>query len=80
MSSELMYPFLLSENPEMVNFKQYQEHHYCNTDNCNKNVMLGDGVQPIGEGPADGDQSDGAYLTIATKGLSLLISFVLAFL
>ena len=78
MSSELMYPFLLSENPEMVNFKQYQEHHYCNTDNCNKNVMLGDGVQPNGEGPSDDDQSDGAYL--ATTGLSLLISFVLAFL
>ena len=42
--------------------------------------MLGDGVQSNGEEPSDGDQSDGANLTIATKGLSLFISIVLAFL
>ena len=26
----------------MAKVKQYQEHHYCDTDNCNKEVMLGD--------------------------------------
>ena len=46
----------------MLNHKQYQEHHYCNTDNCNKNVVLGDGVQPDGEGSVDDDQSGGAIL------------------
>ena len=57
----------------MVNFKQYQEHHYCNTDNCNKKVMLGDGVQPNGEGSSDGDQSDGAYVNEITRGLTFLL-------
>ena len=61
----------------MVNFKQYQEHHYCNTDNCNKKVMLGDGVQPNGEGSSDDDQPDddesgGVLFNLATIGLTIL--------
>ena len=28
----------------MTKVKQYQEHHYCDSDNCNKEVMLGDGA------------------------------------
>ena len=60
----------------MVNFKQYQEHHYCNTDNCNKKVMLGDGVQPNGDESSDGDQPDesgGVLFNMATIGLTVLM-------
>lgn len=69
---------MYSENPEMVNFKQYQEHHYCNTDNCNKNVMLGDGLQPNGEGSSDGDKSEddesnGANFNMVARGLTFLL-------
>lgn len=72
----------ISENLEMVNFKQYQEHHYCNTNNCNKKVMLGDGVQPNGDGSADGDQpdddeSDGVLFNMATVGLTILLALLL---
>ena len=28
----------------MTKVRQYQEHHYCDSDNCNKEVMLGDGA------------------------------------
>ena len=66
----------------MVNFKQYQEHHYCNTDNCNKKVMLGDGVQPNGDGSSDGDQPDddgsgGVIFNMATVGLTILLPLLL---
>jgi len=58
------------QEPQMVDFKQYQEHHYCNTDNCNKQVMLGDGVQPNGD---DDDQSDGVILNMTTRGLTFFM-------
>ena len=66
----------------MVNFKQYQEHHYCNTDNCNKKVMLGDGVQPNGDGSSDSDQpdddeSDGVIINMATVGFTILLALLL---
>ena len=28
----------------MINVSKYEETHYCDTENCNKEVMLGDGV------------------------------------
>ena len=59
----------------MLDHKQYQEHHYCNTDNCNKEVFLGDGNQPNGDGSHDGN-SDGAISNLATRGLTLLVFFV----
>ena len=66
----------ISENPEMLNHKQYQEHHYCNTDNCNKNVFLGDGVQPDGEGSVDDDQSGGAILNATTIVSTFILLFI----
>ena len=67
--------WLISEIPEMLDHKQYQEHHYCNTDNCNKEVFLGDGNQPNGDGSQDGN-SDGASSKFATRGLTLIVFFV----
>ena len=66
----------------MVNFKQYQEHHYCDTDNCNKKVMLGDGVQPNGDGSSDGsqpddDESDGVLFNIVSIGLTIFLALLL---
>merc|ERR1711935_442856 len=53
------------ENAQMVEVRQYQEHHYCKNDNCNAQVMLGDG--PSGGGDGSGNNSDGTTQTATTQ-------------
>ena len=52
----------------MVEVRQYQEHHYCKNDNCNAQVMLGDG--PTGGGDGSGNNSDGTTQTASTQTAS----------
>ena len=62
-----------SEQAEMINVSKYEETHYCDTENCNKEIMLGDGV--IVEGCNQDDESD-TESTAAITNFSLL--FLLA--
>ena len=58
----------------MVNVRQYQEHHYCNSTNCNAHVMLGDGADA--SNPDGGNNGGDNNSSTATNVFSFSLMFI----
>ena len=61
----------------MVNVRQYQEHHYCNSTNCNAHVMLGDGAGSSNpdSGNNGGDNSSSSAINTLAISFQLIVGF-----